>query len=81
MPLSTGEYCPVEGRNSRSHLSLLLRHGSQDCNLPFRLYFSVRLELELRAAETLWTPALVSRDMLGGYTCMCRIGLKACSTV
>lgn len=55
----------MEGRSSRSHLSLLFRHGSQDCNFPFRLYFSVRLELELRAEETLCTPALVTRDMFG----------------
>lgn len=47
----SGDFSPLEGRNSRSHLSLLLRHGSQDCNFPFRLYFSVRLEL--RAEETL----------------------------
>lgn len=52
MPIAqSGDFCPVEGRNSRSHLSLLLRHGSQDCSFPFRLYFSVRLEL--RAEETL----------------------------
>lgn len=60
----------MEGRNSRSHLSLLFRHGSQDCNFPFRLYFSVRLRLELRAEETLCTPALVTRDILGGYAGM-----------
>lgn len=60
----------MEGRNSRSHLSLLFRHGSQDCSFPFRLYFSVRLRLELRAEETLCTPALVTRDILSGYTGM-----------
>lgn len=64
----------MEGRNSRSHLSLLFRHGSQDCNFPLRLYFSVRLEL--RADETLWTPALVNRDIFGGYRCMYSHGLR-----
>lgn len=65
MSLNSGDMYSMEGRNSRSHLSLLFRHGSQDCSFPFRLYFSVKLELELRAEETLWTPALVTRDMFG----------------
>lgn len=65
MSLNSGDIYSMEGRNSRSHLSLLFRHGSQDCSFPFRLYFSVKLELELRAEDTLWTPALVTLDMFG----------------